>query len=322
MKLGHRLPSTEERQRTAIGSMVNGTIAGASKIGMPVVEVQRIPIPAEEPEACPVLIDHDGGSYGIPAGVNSTATVLYTVSGNTLHLVDWPATTSISDVDLDPAMDSLGAAGGGNIRTGVIAGDGLLYAAGFITDPSNFQLFKVELDGTNPDLLWTANATTGTAGSIGWHTDDPDFIYLLYTLTSGTSRFSKIHRSTGAETILFTAPGTALGGLFTLQQWGGGFVPYVDEVIYTYTMTGGVDDSLAAPGFDGMGTRSDGLTIYVASSVRHAFTVSGAGVITEIDNPCADAWDAGGLNPPFYWFADPDRDHIYVGTGFHSWEWE
>lgn len=41
LTLGKRLASIDERTRTAIGSMVNGTIAGDSKIGMPIVEPRR-----------------------------------------------------------------------------------------------------------------------------------------------------------------------------------------------------------------------------------------------------------------------------------------
>jgi hypothetical protein len=48
VKLGNRLPDPAERRRTAIGSMVNGTIGGDSKIGMPVVDIQRPPITTED----------------------------------------------------------------------------------------------------------------------------------------------------------------------------------------------------------------------------------------------------------------------------------
>lgn len=47
MKAGSRLPAWLERSDTAIGSMLDGTIGGDSKIGMPVVEVRRVPLPAE-----------------------------------------------------------------------------------------------------------------------------------------------------------------------------------------------------------------------------------------------------------------------------------
>lgn len=50
MKLGKRIPGTDERRRTLIDSMVNGTIGGDSKIGMPIVDVQERPAGAyEEP---------------------------------------------------------------------------------------------------------------------------------------------------------------------------------------------------------------------------------------------------------------------------------
>lgn len=44
MKLGSRLPGVDERDDTAIGSMMLGTIGGHSKIGMPVVELHRGPL--------------------------------------------------------------------------------------------------------------------------------------------------------------------------------------------------------------------------------------------------------------------------------------
>lgn len=49
MKFGHRLYGIDERRRTAIGSMVNGTIGGHSKIGMPVVETRRMPLVSQDP---------------------------------------------------------------------------------------------------------------------------------------------------------------------------------------------------------------------------------------------------------------------------------
>lgn len=42
--VGKRIAGPEERLRTAIGSMVNGTIGGDSKIGMPIVETVRVPL--------------------------------------------------------------------------------------------------------------------------------------------------------------------------------------------------------------------------------------------------------------------------------------
>lgn len=47
MKLGNRLPRRAERVDTAVNSMVNGTIGGDSKVGMPVAELQRVPLVAD-----------------------------------------------------------------------------------------------------------------------------------------------------------------------------------------------------------------------------------------------------------------------------------
>ena len=44
MKAGSRLYGTDEREDTAIGSMMLGTIGGNSKIGMPVEVVRRAPL--------------------------------------------------------------------------------------------------------------------------------------------------------------------------------------------------------------------------------------------------------------------------------------
>jgi hypothetical protein len=47
MKFGQRQYQRDELTRTALGSMVNGTIGGHSKRGMPVVETRRMPLVAE-----------------------------------------------------------------------------------------------------------------------------------------------------------------------------------------------------------------------------------------------------------------------------------
>lgn len=47
MKAGTRIPSADDRERVAIESMVNGTIGGESKIGMPIDEVLQRPTPPE-----------------------------------------------------------------------------------------------------------------------------------------------------------------------------------------------------------------------------------------------------------------------------------
>lgn len=69
MKLGQRQYAVGERTRTAIGSMVNGTIGGASKIGMPIVQTVRAPLVADftcPAFVAPVFNDWESGNLDTP----------------------------------------------------------------------------------------------------------------------------------------------------------------------------------------------------------------------------------------------------------------
>lgn len=67
MKAGSRQYGIDERRRTAIGSMVNGTIGGHSKIGMPIVDVRRVPLVAPEETSATVVGLWLAGSRAIPS---------------------------------------------------------------------------------------------------------------------------------------------------------------------------------------------------------------------------------------------------------------
>lgn len=81
MKAGTRLPSLDERRRIAIDSMVNGTIGGHSKIGMPVEQLIRIPVPPEDSD--PFAIELVTGTDTLFADAFSLAAVYSTGMVNT-----------------------------------------------------------------------------------------------------------------------------------------------------------------------------------------------------------------------------------------------
>lgn len=283
--------------------------------------------------ACPLLVA--SGAYATTAGLSDDGTILYTLTTSTLELLGFPSLAAGSSVDLDSAMDALGAGGGGNIQVGTLADDGYLYAAAYVTSSTNIQLFKVLLDGTSPTLLWTAAAATSSADSysIGWHPAEPDYIFLLYGTDAGGSRFSKIHRTTGIETVIDTYADDYLANRDSLQQYDDGFVFFVGTAgisttgtIYVYDIGADAFDSIpATSSFGGSGTSPAGLTYWTEDSIGnggdgdvHAFTIAAGPVITETSVACSDPW---GGSEVIYYIATTDRSQVYVGDGLAVWAW-
>lgn len=306
---------------------MGGFAGGSSRLARP-------PAVLEEPDirpgrSCPSLVA--SAPYGSTAGLSDDGTILYTVSTSTLTLLNFPALSASSTVNLDPAMNALGAGGGGNIQVATLADDGYLYAAAYVTSPTNIQLFKVLLDGTSPTLLWTASTATSSADqySIGWHPAQPNYIFLLYGTDSGNAELYGIHRSTGAllGTSGFFPGGVYLANRHNLQQYDDGFVffvgnagPPTNGTIYAWLAASSGNDSLAVASFGGMGTAPDGLTYWTedAGGAVHAFTISGGPTINVTLPACDDPW---GGNEVIYYIANADRTLVYVGDGLYVWSW-
>lgn len=276
---------------------------------------------------CPTLVA--SSSYGSSAGLSGDGTLLYTVYLSGIEVWDFPSLAWNSYVDLDPAMNGLGAGGGGNIQVGTLADDGYLYAAAYVTTGASLQLFKVLLDGTGEELLWTAPVATADQQSIGWHPNDPDHIYLLYITDTAEGFLSKIHRTTGSETVVGYFPvADTVGGRDNLQQYNEGFAFYLDAAsvpgggdIWVYDIGADAFDSLPTDSMRGFGTAPTGLTYWVEDTIDltlHAFEVLTGPVISEITPACVDPWLSSW---PSYWFATPDRSQMYVGDGFYVWVW-
>lgn len=284
-------------------------------------------------DACPIVVG--SGLYGIPAGISGG--LLYALGGpSSVDLFDFPAITLASTVDLDPAMDALGASGAGNIRAITLDDTGHLYTVGYITNSDDLQVMKVLLDGTSPTLLVTFDAGFGSSGlspAIAWHPADPSYIYVLHADDSGGSELKKVHRSTG--TIAMAEPLASFTdfGNAEMQQYDGGFVFFVGTAgfpttgdIWVYDIGADAFASIdAADSFGGMGTSPAGLTYWTEDSVGaggtgavHAFEVTAGPTITEVSPGCADPWAGSEV---IYWFATPDRSEVYVGDGVNVWQW-
>lgn len=290
-------------------------------------------------EACPILVAT--GLYGRVAGLSDDGTLLYEAEVNVLTVRGFPSLAFASSLNLDAAMDSLGESGGGNIQTSTTADDGYLYAAAYLNigdaNTSHLRLFKVLLDGSGASLLWTAGGATSTTDeqSIGWHPDDPDHIYLWYSVDAGGSVFSKIHRSTGAETVIDTFTGGYGANRPNMQQWDDGYVFFEGDAglpvtgnIWAYDIgAAALDSTSAASTFAGMGTSPGGLTYWQETNtaddgyfVGHAFVIDPGPTIREVSLGCRVPWlplDS----PPTYFIANADRSQVYVGDGLYVWSW-
>lgn len=269
--------------------------------------------------------------------MSSDGSLLYGLPGvSSLSVRNFPSLTLASTVDLDPAMDALGAGGAGNIRAGTVDDAGNLYAVGYITSSTNIQIMRCQLDGSSPTLLWTAATASSTEPEIGWHPADPGAVFVLYGDGVGGSLLVRVDTTSGTETTLNTFAESYTRSVPTFQQYDDGLVFFVGTAgspttgtIWVYDIVADAFDSIpAADSFNGMGTRPDGLTYWSEDSIfvggdqgTHAFTITSGPTITELLPPCSDPWvDADGFRDiPLYWFAIPDRSEVYAGSGSTIW---
>jgi hypothetical protein len=163
MKLGRRIPTETERVRTAIDSMVNGTISGHSKLGMPLHERLTIPIPPEEPETATAegtfeegvssAVVRNGGTVDVSEGG-----IIIASGGSVTHGIRFPTgltlTTGVIDYEMRLAAGS-NVSGGGYFAVALVEQGTNI---GLANGPDHF------LAATTPGVTTFSGQVTVSAG--------------------------------------------------------------------------------------------------------------------------------------------------------------
>lgn len=245
MKLGRRHARHEERLDTAIGSMVNGTIGGQSKRGMPVVEVRRMPLVAAPPSIPCLTFDQQAFTSStswdvvLPDGEADDFMFAYVLT------TENPSTTPTGWIEEQLSTTLFGSTRYRWYRRLREEGDTTLPVTFSSPSTGSVILVNAQIDPTFPGDSWGGAAYNGLSGDFAGVTEPFNF----ETFNGGPydpdgSIFIMQVRHTGGETSYPGAPwefatyGTAGTATHQVFYWQGtGDVPD-----FTWDTTGSTRD--------------------------------------------------------------------------------
>lgn len=298
--------------------------------------------------ACPVLFTSSAPGNS-DASLSLDGTEYYKIAGNFLQAWSFPSFASLYLVDL--AADVYTPLGlnttylaGENFGSTVMADDGHIYGLlDYVDDPTGAAIEELVLlrylpDGTDSSIVGVYPSPTNgfQQARITWHPTDADHLYVLNQDGAGIPvdplQLWKLHRTTGARTVLLADVGYDSGGFYAqINQYESGLLFQTDPVtpsdgdstFWVWDIPTATFDTLDIVGqvAYGFGVAPSGFGLWIDQATNlygGGFQIAVAGGAVSIAAAPASCNHVGLFDG---WFATPDRSLIFNADNRDLFVW-